>query len=277
MRLTTTPVKFSHRTTRKRSPYDERSTARERRQPSDSPGPMADPAAPAGTASVTSDLPPANRLTLLCCLAWAEGGPDPCHFLASRHSVCVGVVPGAAACLRPLPGGDHHRSRGRGEERVARLFSPPDPLARGCRLVRRCVSRSGGRLGDRRVRQCPARGGATLAGPACGLVVDRYLHTGLPGQSLRRRLGGTWLARVCAAPVAAPALRAGGQRCGGRDLGALAHSAVPDRPHTLAGCCAGLRPELRVHSDLPPHSWQRPDRLSPPRLNQWRGRVFPRA
>src|SRR5829696_2350010 len=33
--------------------------------------------------------------------------PDPCHFLASRHSVCAGVVPGAAACLRPLPGGDH--------------------------------------------------------------------------------------------------------------------------------------------------------------------------
>jgi hypothetical protein len=103
-------------------------------------------------------------------------GPGP--FLASRHSLCAGVVPGAAAGLRPLPGGDHHRSRGRGEERVARLFSSPDPLARGCRLVRRRVSRSGGRLGDRRVRQCPARGGTTLAGPACRLVVDRYLHTG---------------------------------------------------------------------------------------------------
>jgi hypothetical protein len=61
---------------------------------------------------------------------------------------------------------------------VARLFSPPDPVARGCGLVRRCVACSGGRLGDRRVRECPARGGATHAGPACGLVVDllRRVH-----------------------------------------------------------------------------------------------------
>src|SRR5215203_4100450 len=132
MRLTHDACQVLTSDARKRSPYDDRSTARERRQPSDSPGPMADPAAPAGTASVTSDLPPANRLTLLCCLAWAEGGPDPCHFLASRHSVCAGVVPGAAACLRPLPGGDHHRSRGRGEDRVARLFSPPDQVAGRC-------------------------------------------------------------------------------------------------------------------------------------------------
>ena len=38
-----------------------------------------------------------------------------------------------------------------------------------------------------------------------------------------------------------------------------------------------LRPELRVHCDLPPHGGQRPDRLSPPRLTQRRGRVLRRA
>ena len=97
----------------------------------------------------------------------------------------LGLFPVTAAGLRPLPGGDHHRRRGRGKEGVARLFPPPDPVAGGCGLVRRCVPRSGGRLGDRRVRERPARGGATHAGPAGGLVADHHLHADLPDQSLR--------------------------------------------------------------------------------------------
>ena len=109
--------------------------------------------------------------------------PDADHFLASRHPLCAGVVPRAAAGLRPFPGGDHHRRRGRGKERVAHLFPAPDPVAGGCGLVRRCAARSGGRLDDRRVCECPAGGGTAVAGPAGGLVVDFYRHADLPHQS----------------------------------------------------------------------------------------------
>jgi hypothetical protein len=162
----------------------------------------------------TSDLPPAKgcrRLTLLCRLTWADGrkpaylftGQPQCAaaprppgwrersnssrecVIASikRHRVVVFFVLAYAQTWGPAAeimggtgGGRPDMLRRR--DVVARLFSPPDPVARGCGLVRRCVACSGGRLGDRRVRECPARGGATHAGPACGLVVDllRRVH-----------------------------------------------------------------------------------------------------
>ena len=53
--------------------------------------------------------------------------------------------------------------------------------------------------------------GAAPPSPAqlAGLVVDHHRHPCLPDQPLCRRLGGAWLARVCAAPAAAAPLRAG--------------------------------------------------------------------